>query len=495
MHRHPFSYNRNNQNVVIEKNVRDTMIMSTETKNVESLEPQMVDSNQTENKMGVMPINKLLLTMSIPMMISMLIQGLYNVVDSIFVARICEDAFTAVSLAFPIQTLIIALGVGTGIGVNAILSKTLGEKKYEKVNAIAMNAIFIAFIHIMIFLLIGLFLVKPFYMGQTTETAIITYGVQYLTTICFGATGIFMQLTMERLLQATGNTIYAMVSQISGALLNLVLDPILIFGLFGMPKMGVVGAAIATIAGQVLAAALAFVFNLRKNKEIHFDFHHFRPSFPVLKEIYLVAIPSIIMQSISSVMTYGMNQILITFSSTATAVFGMYFKMQSFVFMPVFGLTHGLAPIVAYNFGAQKRKRLVQTIRLCLIYAIGIMIIGMIVMLCIPKQICHLFDASETMIAMGVPALRIIGLHFPFAAVGIILGIVFQALGNSVYSMIISICRQVLILLPVAYILSLTGNLNYVWFSFPIAELMALLLNIFFYIKIDRKIICKIAEE
>lgn len=448
-----------------------------------------------ENKMGTMPINRLLLNLSIPMIMSMMVQGLYNIVDSIFVSRICEDAFTAVSLAFPVQSLIMALGIGTGIGVNALLSKTLGQKNFDKVNVIAMNAIFIAFIHIGIFLMIGAFLVRPFYLRQTADPVIIDYGVQYLKIICLGATGVFMQLTMERLLQATGNTVYAMISQMTGAVVNLILDPILIFGLLGAPKMGVRGAAIATITGQCIAAVLAFIFNIRKNTEIQFDFHKFYPSLPVLKEIYVVAIPTIIMQSIGSVMTYGMNQILIAFSSTATAVFGMYFKVQSFVFMPVFGLTHGLAPIVAYNYGAQKRTRMLKTIRLSLIYAMGIMIAGMIVMLCIPDKICMLFDASDEMMRMGIPALRIISLHFPFAAVGIILGIVFQALGNSVYSMIISIGRQVVILLPVAYLLSLTGNLNYVWFCFPIAESISLLLNIYFYIRINRKVISKIGDE
>ena len=451
-------------------------------------------TTKTENKMGTMPINRLLLNLSIPMMLSMMVQGLYNVVDSIFVSRICEDAFTAVSLAFPIQTLIIALGVGTGIGVNALLSKTLGEKNFSKVNVIAMNAIFIAFIHIAIFLVIGAFFVQPFYIKQTSDAVIIAYGVQYLRIICLGATGIFMQLTMERLLQATGNTIYAMISQMAGAFTNLILDPVLIFGLFGAPKMGVAGAAIATITGQGVAAALAFLFNIQKNTEIHFDFHRFYPSLSVLKEIYVVAIPSIIMQSISSVMTFGMNQILITFSSTATAVFGMYYKVQSFVFMPVFGLTHGVAPIVAYNYGAQKRKRMLETIRLSLSYAMVIMIVGMIVLLSIPDKICMLFDASPEMMRMGIPALRIISVHFPLAAVGIILGIVFQALGNSWYSMIISIGRQVVILLPVAYLLSLTGELNFVWFCFPIAEFIALLLNIFFYIRINRKVISKVGE-
>lgn len=456
------------------------------TKELESIELKK------ENKMGTMPINQLLLTMSIPMMISMMIQGLYHVVDSIFVSRICEDAFTAVSLAFPIQSLIIALGVGTGIGVNAILSRTLGESNFEKVNMVAMNAFFLAVFNICIFVVIGFTFVRPFYYSQTQDTVIINYGIQYLSIICIGSAGIFMQLTLERLLQATGNTVYAMISQIIGAVTNIILDPILIFGLLGFPKMGVAGAAIATIAGQILASVIAFYFNITKNKEIQFDFQKFKPSFPVIKEIYAISIPSIIMQAIGSFMTYGMNLILIGFSSTATAVFGMYFKMQSFVFMPVFGLTHGLAPIVAYNFGARKRKRMVQTIRLCICYAMIIMLMGMLLFLCIPDKLCLLFDASDNMLRMGVPALRIISLHFPFAAVGIMLGIVFQALGNSIYSMIISICRQVVILLPVAYLLSLTGNLNYVWYAFPIAEFISLLLNLAFYIKINRDVISRI---
>ena len=453
-----------------------------------------MENSQRENKMGTMPINRLLLSLSIPMMVSMFVQGLYNVIDSIFVSRICEQAFTAVSLAFPLQSLIVSLGVGTGIGVNAVLSKSLGEKEFDKANAIAMNAIFIAFVEIVIFFIVGLTVVRPFYTSQTDDPVIIEYGVQYLRVICLCSAGVFLQLTFERLLQATGNTFYAMISQSTGAIINMFLDPILIFGLCGAPRMGVKGAAVATVTGQFIAAVIAFTLNMTKNKDIQIDLKHFRPSLPVMKEIYIVAIPAIAMQSLGSFMTYGMNRILIRFSSTATAVFGMYYKIQSFVFMPVFGLTHGLVPIVSYNYGAQKRKRLVKTIRLCLIYSVVIMIIGMCVFLAIPDKLCMIFDASDYMLSMGVPALRIISLHFPLAAFGIILGMVFQALGNSMYSLIISLCRQIVILVPLAYLLSLSGNVNYVWFAFPIAELIAFALNIIFYIRIYKNVISKIAD-
>ncbi len=447
-----------------------------------------------ENKMGVLPINRLLITMSLPMMISMLVQALYNIVDSIFVARIEEKALTAVSLAFPIQTLMIAVAVGTAVGVNALLSRYLGEKEFEKADNVAKNAVFLAACGYLAFLLIGLFAIRFFYISQTTDEKIVTYGVQYLQIVCVASLGVFMQATYEKLLAATGKTFYAMITQGTGAIVNIILDPILIFGYFGMPKMGVAGAAVATVAGQWIAAILAIILNARVNTEIHVNMRKFRPDGGVIKQIYIIGIPSIIMQAIGSVMTYGMNRILITFTDTATAVFGVYFKLQSFVFMPIFGLNNGMVPIVAYNYGAGKRERVIKTMKLALFYAISIMVVGTVIFECFPAQLLELFKASENMLAIGIPALRIIAICFIMAAYSIVAGSVFQALGYAWYSMINSICRQLIVLLPSAYLLSLTGILESVWWSFPIAELFAVLLTTIFLIRIYRKVIAHIGE-
>ena len=454
-----------------------------------------VNEPVTENKMGVMPVNKLLLSMSVPMMLSMLVQALYNIVDSIFVARISENALTAVSLAFPIQQLMIALGGGTCVGVNALLSRALGEKDFEKVNKTAANAVFLMVINFLVFFFIGVFVVEPFYLAQTTDAEIIEYGIQYLRIVCIFSFGIYFQFVFERLLQSTGNTFYTMITQLVGAVINIILDPILIFGLLGMPKMGVAGAAVATVIGQIVAAITAVVINHKKNHEVQLDFKGFRPSLAIIKQIYAVGIPSIIMQSIGSIMVFCMNQILIAFSTTATAVFGVYFKLQSFIFMPIFGMNNGMVPIVAYNYGAQKKDRLLKTVKLSMVYAVGIMCVGTLVFQVIPDKLFLLFDASDHMLTMGVPALRIISVHFPLAGICIICGSMFQALGNAVYSMITSICRQLLVLLPAAWLLAQLGNVNYVWWSFPIAEVVSLALNILFLIKINKDIISKIGVK
>lgn len=446
----------------------------------------------TENKMGVMPVNKLLLTMSVPMMLSMLVQALYNIVDSIFVARISENALTAVSLAFPIQQLMIALGGGTCVGLNALLSRALGEKDFEKVNKTAVNAVFLMLLNFIVFFLVGIFVVEPFYLAQTTDTEIVSYGIQYLRIVCMLSFGIYFQFVFERLLQSTGNTFYTMITQLVGAIINIILDPILIFGLCGMPKMGVAGAAIATVIGQIVAAITAAVINFKKNHEVKLNFKGFRPSMTIIKQIYAVGIPSIIMQSIGSVMVFGMNQILIAFSTTATAVFGVYFKLQSFIFMPIFGMNNGMVPIVAYNYGAQKKDRLLKTVKLSMIYAVGIMCVGVLVFQLIPDKLFLLFDASDHMLSMGIPALRIISIHFPIAGICIIGGSMFQALGNAVYSMITSICRQLLVLLPAAWLLAQLGNVDFVWWAFPIAEVVSLTLNVIFMIKINKNVISKI---
>ena len=453
----------------------------------------VTDENMIEeNKMGIQPINKLLLGMSLPIMASMLVQALYNVVDSIFVSRISENALTAVSLAFPIQSIMIALGGGMGVGVNAILSKALGEKDYESVNKSAMNGIFLSLINFVIFILVGMFVVRPFYVSQTSDAEIITYGVDYLTIVCCMSFGIYFQFIFERLLQSTGRTVCTMITQTTGAIINLILDPIFIFGLFGMPVMGVKGAALATVIGQIVAAIFAFILNIRVNKEIQLRFRGFRPDKEIIGKIYSVGLPSIIMQSIGSAMVYGLNKILIAFSSTATAVFGVYFKLQSFIFMPVFGLNNGMVPILAFNYGARKRERMVDTIKYSVIYALIIMTAGTMAFWLFTDKLLLLFAASDHMMSMGIPALRIISIHFPIAAFCIIIGSVFQALGRAVYSMINSIMRQVVVLLPVAYLLSLTGEVNNVWWSFPIAELMSFTVTTLFLIKINKDIISKV---
>lgn len=445
----------------------------------------------SENKMGVMPVNKLLISMSLPMMVSMLVQALYNIVDSIFVARISENALTAVSLAFPMQTLMIALGGGTGVGVNALLSRALGEKDYKRVNQAASNGVFLALISYIIFLIVGIFVVKPFYYSQTKDTEIVAFGIQYLTIVCICSMGMYTQFIFERLLQSTGKTMLSMITQMTGAVINIILDPILIFGLLGFPKMGVAGAAIATVIGQIAAGILAIILNQKYNHEVRLNFRGFRPSAGIIKKIYIVGIPSIIMQSIGSIMVYGMNRILIAFSSTATAVFGAYYKLQSFIFMPIFGLNNGLVPIIAYNYGAGKKDRLTKSIKLAIIYAVGIMAVGVLIFQMIPDKLFLLFDASEHMLSMGVPALRIISLSFILAGFCIVGSSAFQALGKAFYSMITSICRQLLVLLPVAFLLSKLGNVNYVWWAFPIAELMSLTLTTVFLIHVNKTIIRK----
>lgn len=426
-----------------------------------------------ENKMGTMPVNKLLISMSLPMIISMLVQAMYNIVDSVFVAQISENALTAVSLAFPLQNLMIAFAGGTAVGVNALLSRSLGEKNQDHVNQTAVNSVFIFLVTAVIFMISGLTLSNLFFNVQTTNTEIVNAGTQYSMIVVGCSIGLFCQFLFERLLQATGRTLFTMVTQGLGAIINIILDPIFIFGLCGFPKMGVAGAALATITGQIIACLLALFFNLKFNHDIHFKFKRFRPNAHIVKQIYSVGIPSIIMQSIGSVMTFGMNTILITFSTTATAVFGVYFKLQSFVFMPVFGLNNGMIPIIAYNLGAKQKKRMFDTIKLAMIYATGMMIIGVIFFETIPQTLLGFFNASEAMIKIGTPALRIIAIHFIFAGFSIVCSATFQAVGKGTYSLLTSLIRQLLVLLPCAYVLSLTGNLDLIWLCFPIAEIFS----------------------
>lgn len=445
-----------------------------------------------ENKMGIMPVNQLLITMSLPMVISMLVQALYNVVDSIFVAKINENALTAVSLAFPIQTLMIAVAGGTCVGINAVLSRSLGEKDYEKVNKSACNGIILMIFGYLIFLIVGLFVTAPFYRSQTDDMEIVQYGIDYLSVVCCCSFGIFAQFTFEKILQSTGKTFYTMITQGAGAIINIILDPVLIFGLAGMPQMGVKGAAVATVIGQIVAGILAFYFNYTKNEEVKISRSGMKIDGEIIKQIYMIGVPSMIMQAIGSVMTYGMNRILISFTSTATAVFGVYYKLQSFVFMPIFGMNNGLVPILAYNYGAGKKERFMKAMKLGIMYAVAAMLIGLAVFQLIPATLLELFEASDTMIAIGVPALRTISVSYLIAGFCIICGTVFQALGCAVYSMFVSIARQLVVLLPAAYLLSLSGNLDYVWWAFPIAELMSLCMTIVFLFRVNKKIISRI---
>ena len=433
-----------------------------------------------ENKMGVLPVGKLLATMAVPMMISMLFQAFYNIVDSIFVARLSQDAMNAVSLAFPLQMLVISVAGGTGVGMNALLSRSLGEKRQDLADRTANTGIFLSLCSCVVFAVIGVCLGRPFFLLQTQNQAIVDYGTAYIG-ICLGlSVACFSQFCLERLLQSTGRTGLAMITQIVGAVTNIVLDPILIFGLLGAPRLEVAGAAVATVSGQFLAAGLALILNLKCNPEIHIRAKDIRLDKHIAAEIYKIGVPSIIMQSIGSVMTFTMNRILISFTEAATAVFGAYFKLQSFIFMPVFGLNNGMVPIVSYNFGAARPERVKKTIRLTIIVAVCIMTAGCVTLELIPEVLLGLFSPSEEMLSIGIPALRIIGVHFPVAGFCIIAGSVFQAIGNPVYSLVTSVCRQLVVLLPAAWLLAQTGNLTLVWFAFPIAEVMSLILSSIF---------------
>ena len=459
-----------------------------------------MESELSQNKMGTMPIRKLLISMSLPMMASMLVQALYNIVDSIFVARVSEAALTAVSISFPIQNLMIAFGVGIGVGVNALLSKSLGEGDQPRAQRIALQGIFIEVICCVIFILVGIFAMDLFFRGQTADAEIIALGKDYLSICCIYSVGLFAQLIFERLLQATGRTVLSMISQCAGALINIIFDPILIFGVswLGIPAMGVTGAAIATVFGQIVGGIVAIVLNVRRNRELAFRFRGFRPDGKLCGGILFIGIPSAIMGSIGSFMTYGVNKILFAFEEvgkTAAAVFGVYFKLQSFVFMPVFGLNNGMVPIVSYNYGAKRPDRITQTIRLSAIYAVAIMAAGVAVVQLIPDKLLRLFDASEQMLTIGVPALRIISTCFVFAGFSIVCSSVFQALGNSIFSMIMSITRQLAVLLPAAYILAHAFGLHAVWYAFPIAEFASLALSIIMLSHTYKKVIMPLAED
>ena len=439
-----------------------------------------------ENKMGVMKMNKLLVSMSLPMMISMLVQALYNIVDSIFVSYFSPDALTAVSLSFPVQSLMIAIAGGTGVGINSLVSRRLGEKRFKEANSPAVHGILLEILSSFIFVIIGIFFAEPFFKAFTTDSEVIEYGIQYLRICCIFSVGIFMQIAGERLLQSTGKTVYNMITQGLGAITNIILDPIMIFGLFGFPKMGIAGAALATVVGQWVAMILAIVFNNLKNKEISVSLRGFRLNGGIIKEIYAIAIPSIIMQSIMSISTVGMNKILN--SDIAVSVYGVYFKLHSFIFMPIFGLTNALIPIAAYNYGAGKLDRMKSAVRIALVMTTSIMAVGSVLFEAIPHVFLSFFNADKAMLELGVPALRIFAVSFCFSGVSIICASYFQALGRAVWSMTISILRQLGVLLPVAFLFMMLGGLDLVWFALPTAELFAMILSITVYKSISKRV-------
>lgn len=436
-----------------------------------------------QNKMGTTPIFKLIVTMSLPAMFSMLIQSLYNIVDSMFVAQIGEEALTAVSLAFPIQMLIIAVAVGTGIGINSLVSRKLGEGKKDDASKAATHGILLGIFSWIVFALFGLFFSKSFFGMFTTNPNVYEMGASYLSIVTIFSFGVFVEINLEKTLQATGNMIYPMIFQLIGAILNIIFDPIFIFGLFGMPAFGVKGAAIATVLGQIIAMIFAMYIVFTKSHDVHISFKRFKFSGKTVKNIYAVGFPSIIMQSISSVLVIGLNSILITFSEAAVSVLGVYYKLQSFVFMPVFGLTQGIMPIMGYNFGARNKNRIIDSLKIGLYIALIIMMCGAAMFSLIPNKLLMIFNASPEMLSIGVPALRIISICFVPAAVGILLSTLFQALGRGMNSLIVSVLRQLVIILPSAYLLSKIG-LTYVWFAFPIAEVVASIVSVIMFIKV-----------
>ena len=446
-----------------------------------------------ENKMGVAPVGRLLFTMSVPMMASMLVQALYNVVDSIYVSRVSEEALTALSMVFPIQNLMIAVASGLGVGINAILSRALGAKDEKQAHRAATNGIFLLILCALAFTALGFILPRPFFRMQTDIIPIVENGVSYTSIVMIGCFGLFMQVLFERLLQSSGRTTLTMASQATGAVINIILDPILIFGYFGLPAMGTAGAALATIVGQWIAAALGLYLNIRHNPDISISLAGFRPHGATLSRIAAIGVPSVIMMSIGSVMTFLMNQILIAFSATAVAVFGVYFRLQSFIFMPIFGLNNGAVPIIAYNYGARRADRMKQAIRLTVISEMAIMIAGTLAFHLFSAQLLSLFDASPEMLRIGVPALRIISLSFPIAGFCIGVGTSFQALGHSVYSMIISLVRQLFVLIPCAFVIGrITGDVTAVWWAFIAAEIFSLALSVFFFRRVNRNVIAKV---
>ncbi|WP_368646311.1 MATE family efflux transporter [Alkalibacterium putridalgicola] len=433
-----------------------------------------------QNKMGTMPVNKLLISMSLPMMLSMIVQSLYNIVDSIFVAQLSENALTAVTLAFPIQNLMIAIQVGTGVGMNAILSRKLGENQFEEANSAASNGVFLSIIHYLFILVLGLTIVPFFFRSQTSNPEILAQGESYLRIIMIFSLGLFLQVIFEKLLQGTGKSVYSMWIQGSGAIINIILDPLFIFGWFGFPALGVTGAAVATVLGQSVAALIGVLLNYYKNDEIKLQYRSFRPHLDTIKRIYMVGVPSSIMIAITSVTIFSLNKILMKFSPTAIAVYGVYFRLQSFAFMPVFGLNNGMIPIVAFNFGARNKERIKEAIRLGILYAMAIMLLSLALFQFFPVTLLNMFNASPEMLEIGIPAMRIISLSFLFAGFSIIVSTVFQAFGRGMFGLYVSITRQLVVLIPLAYLFSLTGRVEAIWWSYPVSELASALLCVYF---------------
>lgn len=451
--------------------------------------------SHSASRMGTAPMGPLLFSLAIPMMVSMLFQALYNVVDSIFVSYISEAALSAVSLAFPIQNLMIAFAVGTGVGVNAYVSKSLGEGNRTEADQASANGLFLALCTFVAFFLFGMFGVVPFMHSQTDDPLIRQYGVDYLSVCCLFSLGCMIQCMVEKLLTATGRSNYAMITQLVGACTNIIMDPILIFGLFGFPRMEAAGAAAATVIGQFLGAFAGLYLNLRHNHDLHFRLQDFRPQAHTIKRIYQVGIPSIAMTSVGSVMTFCMNRILIGFSSTAVAVFGVYFKMQSFIVMPLFGLNNGMVPIIAYNYGARKPERITKVIKMAMVAAISIMLVGFAAAQLCPGLLLSIFNAGPDMLALGEVALRIISFHFIVVGFNIVASAAFQALGRGVMALLVSLVRQLFVLVPAAWLLSLSGNVNLIWWSFPIAEAASLVMCSLFLAHCYRTIVHPMMDQ
>lgn len=445
-----------------------------------------------ENKMGVMEMKKLILTMSFPIMISMLVQALYNIIDSMFVARVSEAALAAVSLCYPVQMILIAVACGTGVGVNALLSRYLGEKKYKEANQIALHGLFLAICNWLIFAVLGMFFSEAFLRIFSSDEQILQMGISYMKICTLFSFGVFVQITYERIMQSTGNTIYNMIIQGVGALINIILDPIFIFGYFGLPDFGVKGAAIATVIGQMIAMMLGIIITQKKIKEVKIHPKEWKLDIKMIGKMYQIGFPAILMQSIMSFMTVFMNMILIPFSELAVSVFSIYFKLQQFVFMAVLGMNNALIPIISYNFGAKKKERILEAIHFSLIISSIIMILGTVVFELFPKELLYLFDAKENMLSIGIPALRIISISFVFAGISIVLCSVFQALGHANQSLLITLLRQLVILIPLTWILVRNFGLDIGWISFPITEIICTVLSIGMLINIKRKTIMKI---
>ena len=440
-----------------------------------------------ENKMGVMPVGKLMVNMALPMIISMLVQALYNVVDSVYVSQVSESAVTALSLAFPIQNLQIGFAVGIGVGVNSLLSKSLGERNQKAANLAAGNGMVLMLIVTALFMLFGFFGVRPYFEMQSNVAETVEGGIVYTRIISVFSAGIFLEILGERLLQATGRTVHTMISQSLGAIINIILDPILIHGWLGMPAMGIAGAAVATVIGQWAGALLVLFFNWRHNPEVQFGKQYLKLEKKTVGSILTVGVPSIVMNGIGSVMNFGMNQILQGFTETATSVFGVYFKLQSFFFMPLFGINNATISIMAYNYGARKPDRLLKSLKYACAAAVSIMLLGLAVFQFFPAVMLNMFNPTPAFLEIGQVALRTISWSFPIAAIGIALGASFQALGNGIYSTIVSLCRQMLVLLPAAYLLSLSGQVDLVWMSFPIAEVVSGIVTVLLFARLYRQ--------